>query len=774
MKKPAVAVITVHGVGDHTPGAMSGAIAEQLQSFSPDQFAAFECMPLRIAVGVDGLSIPGDEGAVDPPAKGKLLAGVGARARAATAERHGADATDIAFTAITLAGGARYVDSYSTTRLRCQEKDHDVDLYEMHWADLSHGGTQSGLTALRQMMQLFLHVASLGRTAMSTLLASRGHRPEIPVLPAVYSASAWAYWLLAVPIALGNLMLLCLGAAFLALLIPDGTPGRIGTAAVAAILTGALTGMLFQRLYGNERTSPLVQRVGLPLIWLATIGLAALGLLWDGTARDRAPEVAFLVALPVTLLLGTLLVHRYEISRPGVTKCWIAVLLASFAWGLAAPAVMRVQLDRVDLLNWAVYLIQGTFAWMVIAWIVLGGVNLGLLGTGLYVKRQCRYNDVHRSIDTSLIAASVPAPLLLIVVLALWSGTLHLLKAGNFAMMKTPVGTLFGVGTASVETRFAELIDLSAGPAAIPFLICLTLAFTCAVVALLPSIVAELRPPHKPMDESRSLSLWRWLDQGFRLLHLAKWIAVCAFFLLLPAGIVLQYSKIQLDLPYLGVALGGSALVFLSVTRLFSAVSLQKLSRSFARLRVVIDTAIDVDNWLRERPVGHTPRLRIMARYASLLRFLEEQGYERIVIVSHSQGTVITLDLLRYLRARNPAFLRQLGPIDLLTFGSPLRQLYAARFPAIYGWARKADPNEAGVASWCNGYGSGDYVGRNLWDSADGTPWQPGRTAGQREFCTGAMAHTHYFKAQSHDVAAAITAAIDHAAGGHHDLRGAA
>jgi hypothetical protein len=39
-------------------------------------------------------------------------------------------------------------------------------------------------------------------------------------------------------------------------------------------------------------------------------------------------------------------------------------------------------------------------------------------------------------------------------------------------------------------------------------------------------------------------------------------------------------------------------------------------------------------------------------------------------------------------------------------------------------------------------------------------PWQPDAAPGQAEFCTGALAHTHYFDEHSPDVAAAVRATI--------------
>lgn len=101
----------------------------------------------------------------------KLPRTVTAAARGASPDAHGANATDIDFTAITLAGGGDYTDNYVTTRMRCSRPDQTtVDVFEMFWSGLSHGGTQGGtqggLTEVRQMVQLFLHVASLGRSAL--------------------------------------------------------------------------------------------------------------------------------------------------------------------------------------------------------------------------------------------------------------------------------------------------------------------------------------------------------------------------------------------------------------------------------------------------------------------------------------------------------------------------------------------------------------------------------------------------------------------------------
>ena len=77
-----------------------------------------------------------------------------------------------------------------------------------------------------------------------------------------------------------------------------------------------------------------------------------------------------------------------------------------------------------------------------------------------------------------------------------------------------------------------------------------------------------------------------------------------------------------------------------------------RFTQTFGRLRVTLDAVLDVDNYFRDPPNRQPPRARIYSRYASLLVYLRDHGYARIVIVSHSQGTVISADLLRYLHVQ--------------------------------------------------------------------------------------------------------------------------
>lgn len=204
-----------------------------------------------------------------------------------------------------------------------------------------------------------------------------------------------------------------------------------------------------------------------------------------------------------------------------------------------------------------------------------------------------------------------------------------------------------------------------------------------------------------------------------------------------------------------------------------------RFHRTFGRLRVVIDAVLDVDNYFGDPPNRQPPRARIFSRFASLLCYVRERNYERLVIVSHSQGTVISAELLRYLhvKRRLQGFIGTL-PVALVTLGSPLRDLYAKRFPLLYEWMGSspagfttAVPNAAdiGACEWVNASRSGDYVGRYLWTppgsearygiaTRDATGRVQAQRCGDRtEFCLGSGGHTHYF---SND-ALALAAEID-------------
>jgi hypothetical protein len=248
-------------------------------------------------------------------------------------------------------------------------------------------------------------------------------------------------------------------------------------------------------------------------------------------------------------------------------------------------------------------------------------------------------------------------------------------------------------------------------------------------------------------------------------------------------------------LKYFMISAGTAALAFTAAGGV--------LSRYAPWLRAPLDIALDVDNHFREFPRRAIPRARIFSRYVALLEHIAAQRYDRVVIVSHSQGTVISADLFRYMSERAHAggnrddeaariWHELAGKTMLVTAGCPLRQLYAARFPELYDWVLQCHGNtmgpvaaDVGVTHWVNAYTTGDYVGRWLWSRPPrGDEYPPsqideiggGKTyaistidesdwrtlmggATEKDISIGAGAHTHYF-APDQDVMASIVDAL--------------
>jgi hypothetical protein len=252
-------------------------------------------------------------------------------------------------------------------------------------------------------------------------------------------------------------------------------------------------------------------------------------------------------------------------------------------------------------------------------------------------------------------------------------------------------------------------------------------------------------------------------------------VIMCTLFLVLAARLVVSLLPTWLGTPLGQWFSGWPKLPWLLGGAVMLAITASRGPFRFLALgfRSALDIALDVTNWLRMHPLQRNPRARICARYVSLLRHIcrwthpvDGSHYRALVIVAHSQGTVITTELLTFLGRVNAPDLDRLEPgassnplpVYLLTAGCPLRQLYSLRFPHLYGWARHTagqwpglvpDPSDLRVECWYNVYRSGDYVGRYLWHADEGPErWscsEQGDGARRKELCLGVGAHTHYF-----------------------------
>ncbi|MEP6692003.1 MAG: hypothetical protein ABJD07_12665 [Gemmatimonadaceae bacterium] len=296
-----------------------------------------------------------------------------------------------------------------------------------------------------------------------------------------------------------------------------------------------------------------------------------------------------------------------------------------------------------------------------------------------------------------------------------------------------------------------------------------------------PASVPPSTTPRAPGDAQarQAMALGSWLTTGFGLGRIALDLITIAFVMALVSTVLTlpihtatftTLRDMLAPAPRLLQSLSLTKLLVTSGSAIGALAVMQRFGAIGRGLRPVLGVGLDIANYLREFPRTRTPRARIIERYTSLLRVLcqwrapDGHGYDAIVIVAHSQGTVITADLLRYLeRVRASGGEPQLAklnaaptaaspgiPLYLFTMGSPLLQLYARRFPHLYDWANAANPADLlGVRHWVNVYRSGDYVGRSLWAEASPSAFTPGTVllddGTRREYCIGAGAHTHYW-----------------------------
>ncbi|MGV7207957.1 hypothetical protein ACLB1G_08880 [Oxalobacteraceae bacterium A2-2] len=650
---------------------------------------------------------------------------------------------------------------YEASRIRMRRAQNgeaparQVDLYEMYWADLSRLSGKIPQIVTEAFTLLF-RFSQLGRDTVQRAAYALPGAPSRPWRRFAQAQLAldWGLAYLLSNICL-HLLLVVLTIAVLGLVSRQAVVVH-HVLAIALPLLG-----LWWLLYRY----PL--RAGGRLLALAA-ALAAAGL-----ACRLPPHLlagaAWLALLAVACDQGLrVAAERYPLART-VGRVFLAVLYPLLLLHVLAMmahdgASMGYQYWLHASLRMLEYLLLLSILW----WLAFAALAPCWLGLGAWLARGGgAARDV---VGTGWLGVLVSLSAYTIVWMALWA-------------LLTGAAVEQAGGTPYTPLIFGRGADLAAGSfldqryynstmtfilvAALP-----TLLLLYIVATVLPSVLAELRLPVGP-----AAALGRWLSAGYRLLNaviMALTVVGCGAAFVTATAMMLSLLGAEPLLarlaPVRDLIAGASSDTLryffvgaASVAAVFSLLG-RALSRYAPWLRLPLDVALDVDNHFREFPRRAIPRARIFARYMALLEHVAAQGHGRIVIVAHSQGTVITTELLRYLQYRaryetdgRAALLwEQLeGRIELLTAGCPLRQLYAARFPELYGWVLDgAGPQAAdiGVRRWVNAYTTGDYVGRWLWRTPASAYDEDFFTTAaplarpETEFCLGAGAHTHYFK----------------------------
>lgn len=287
------------------------------------------------------------------------------------------------------------------------------------------------------------------------------------------------------------------------------------------------------------------------------------------------------------------------------------------------------------------------------------------------------------------------------------------------------------------------------------------------VWTLVPAIRTDADPTAPPW--STSVQLGRWISTGTSVLRVVAVLGIPAL-AIMPGALALGLGTSDTNTDLLSAFVRKlSTATYGAILGTGFVVALSQMGAIVSVLRPVLALLADIEIYLRVAPVDRTPRARLLDRITSLITHLENAGYKRIVIVAHSQGTVVAADALR-LRARHAAQRADRGDsaaagprVSLVTMGSPLQNLYAMAFPYLYSWVQDShedvddgtvNARRAGVAQWINLYRSGDYIGRHLWFTgtdeeryADQSATVAARSASGESFdtCIGYGGHTGYW-----------------------------
>ncbi|MCI1191752.1 hypothetical protein MOJ79_07845 [Calidifontimicrobium sp. SYSU G02091] len=792
---PRVAVIAVHGVADQAPGQTVRELARLLCHGRDGAPRYVDGEVHEVLVPVTPLApTPRAGGAASVPPEATLEPG---RPSEFYLRQRGANErpSDLGL-ALTDHLLARYRPDdadglYASTRvsLRRRADGTGVDLYELYWADCSRL-QPGGIRALSAAYQLLFHLGTLARDVVDHVaLAAASDGSDGTgrrALAALQRLHAWSAWLLTGPAALLQLAMLLLVGYGAAAFVPHEHAQLLLAlgGGVAAVVLAIAAWLATQR--AEPATAALARALPSLAAALAGAGIAATALL------DPTPPVTLyaLTAGLAMLAVGAALLQRYVRTVRGAGAVGVAVLAATAAlllWHGRRDFAHATTL-REWMLATLLHVGEALLVALLVVWGVLVVVQMAALALSFALARAG--GAVAASLATARIALSVSTALFVMLSLLLWSVVAYV---GGFALADLRFEpALLVAGAYPSGAAFLEAQVRDVGALFTPLMALAGVVGTVAVVAVAPSLREELAPTAvqpTARGDVASARLGRWWTR-------ARGAVAVLFGAVVPAlalgsgAVYLLFAVDKLGgLPLLDALVGelrapwGALLVDIgkglaALTAVVVALG-ARFSRTFGKLRVALDAVLDVDNYFRDPSDRRAPRARIFSRYASLLDHVRRLGYARVVIVAHSQGSVISADLLRHLQ--HDGRLRALAgdaPRALVTLGSPLRDLYAARFPLLYRWMGPApaafahaapQPSLLGLHEWVNAYRSGDYVGRALWTPPDAAGAfdvaridaqqhaVAARRDGRSEFCLGAGAHTHYFA----DDAAALAAEID-------------
>lgn len=678
----------------------------------------------------------------------------------------------------------------------------EVHVHEFFWADLSRPASPTGLHSIAAFLRLIYSVCILGPKSLPREEVTRraGRRGFYRVLYGVQYAISW----------MTRRYIPIVATAFLAgiLSLYLLTQNQPTVDAVVPVLAGLSVMIGFAVWCCTSKDRAKRWQAWLLSGVLCTGLSVVLAIVWFGLGV----ELNWKYWLGEFYILVSFLITGYLVVQASSDRrIWFSGGLLLIALALT---IITVDVSKASLMPATLIWTDWFFAAYWYGWLALCVLNLffWLVGGACLLTIKKDFLEHARGIWTGCIAGTMPMAMCIVVHLGFFEAICVLFPtaASGLSRLTLPVLPMsFVEGVRDLPANqdvLAQALmywrDFTYHPAIQYVYLFLILAGALAFCAALPSITAEISPRLRASDPD-SVALGAATTQMFDLLrlsgemvqryiviaipvvvlhvgHIANpdhilpvywcWVGMAMLGLLLIGSRV--YHKRRAQTPVESLAMFAARILIvvacfalpifedqINLTWLLGVSSLFILAGAAFLFAPLVSVGVDVTSWLQEYPTQNTPRARILARLIALLDHLKKERYSGVAIVAHSQGTMVVIEALRYLDWADRDRYQGL-PMSLFTLGCPLRQLYAVRFPWLYDWAGltedlatqqlKAPPQ---IISWTNAYGSGDYIGRNLWRVPIGTfnvgqpppVLTPKVGENRREFCLGAWAHVHYW-----------------------------
>ena len=748
--RPTIAVVAVHGVGEHAPASSAHAVADlllRLEDRNAAQYTAFHERPLRVPTK-PAVVHPEMRSSRDAPVTRSMFTEqsdyvLSQQRKDAVRRPDAAALPEHQFMRAQLEGYRSTGTPYETIRLEGERlssaasgaarPEADVHVYEMYWSDLSTLGS-GGIGFFGAFYQLLFHLAHLGRIAVDH---ARIEFNRSVLWRGFGVATEWCVRFLTIFVPAVWLAMLATILSAVVLQLGAGAKPYVIVAAAGAALV-ALGIILAYRTIDKGK---VFRYPAFPIV--SIVGTAVVAYFVFGEPKEHAAHIdEWLLTVWLALACGILyMVYRaYERVRPGaLTIGMTTYVIAALAMGffvilhgtpdsMFAGSVRMFEIETAAIMGiW--YLVYLTGCCSALS---------GFLAAATTPREGGQRDRAAAAAWTARTTLAASASMVLVVTFVMWAAILLLTRSylpSTPAIM--PVINLFANAqhtAVPADTLFTTMLRVTSGPgfAVVAYVLCGVALI--AFIALVPAVIKEVFPPTtgarfeiepgpdepadaavvritQMRDDQASARLGAWLNGGLR------WVGGAAGWVFLPTFIAMPVLNVWLytsrtppqwlssigDMSLSIILTVGGALTATAVGLVAFRNRLDSLALGF---RPALDAALDVDNYLREHPRSSTPRARIAERYTSLLRYLchwrDDQGqpYGAVVLVTHSHGTVISADLLNFVEREHDPELDRLRVGDhrepalyLFTMGSPLRQLYAEAFPHLFGWIR-GDSNE--------------------------------------------------------------------------------